>query len=150
MNMKRFCCIAAICLGIVSLHAAERNQNIKIILEKTYLAPQSEPLLNMLALQALASSEKNLSSSDAVKQLRETFYENAVFGELAKAYECFSDTDLDELRKIHENPVFQKYSKNASGIVQKHFTTLSEAFRSIVEKYGVAPSQEEDTEVEKP
>jgi len=132
--MKKYLLLSFCLFGAIGLSASERDENLKVILERTFLTPQAEPLLNMLAVQAASTSSKSLSASDVIAKFKETFGSADVLDRLSSPYEVFTDSDIAELKNIYESSVFQKFSKHSPQAIQKNFITLNEIFSEIVEK----------------
>lgn len=129
--MKR---VVLACLVICSaLVAGTRNEDLKFILKKSYLETQCEPFLNMMAFEAVAEVEENVEPGELVSLFKEEFEKE---GTLAKFYEpykeLFSDEEVAELRKIYENPVWQKFSREGVPVAQSHIASIKETFGSLV------------------
>src|SRR5690242_16287869 len=99
--------------------AASRNENLKVIVEKNFLEPQCEPFLNMIAVEAIAESEKQIDSAEVVDHFRKNFSDEKILAKFFKPYSgVFSDEEVQELRKIHDNPTWQKYYREGMPILQ--------------------------------
>jgi thioredoxin 1 len=117
--------------------AATRTENLKVILEKTFFQPQCEPLLNMMAMEAITESEKKIDAEELIEQFQNHFNEEKTLVKFAKPYETlFSDAEILELRKMHENPVWQKYATEAMPILQAQLQNMKEAFKELAVNYA--------------
>jgi thioredoxin 1 len=109
-----------------------RMNDLKVILEKTFLSAQSEPLLNMMAAEAANESEKKIDSQELVSKFRNAFHEEKNLAKFCEPYQTiFSDSEVQELRKIHENPTWEKYSQQGMQIFQANFQSLKESFKEL-------------------
>lgn len=109
-----------------------RMGDLKVILEKTFLSSQSEPLLNMMAAEAANESEKKINSQELVSKFRTAFQDEKTLAKFCEPYKTiFSDAEVQELRKIHENPIWEKYSQQGMQIFQANFQSLKEAFKEL-------------------
>jgi thioredoxin 1 len=137
--MNRIVCFFAVCCLIAVYGNAEesqRSKDLKAILEQTLLHPQTEPFLNIIASQAAAETEKKMDAGEMVAKFRAAFQEEATHAKFHAPFASFSDEEVAELRKIHENGVFQKYSLTAGQAFQQNLAVLNEFFVSIVNQHG--------------
>ncbi len=131
-----------------ALFATSRNEDLKVIVEKSFFDPQCEPVLNMLAMEAIAESNKKIDSEQLVQLLRKSFSDEKSLAKFFEPYKAvFSDEEVRELRKIHENPVWQKYSREGMPIIQAHLQTIRATFKELAASFveevkEVIPSQE--------
>jgi thioredoxin 1 len=135
--MKRLiaCLLLIGCTGF----AANRTEDVKVVLEKTFMQPQCEPLLNMMAMEAIAESEKQIESEDLIEQFKKQFNSEKNIAKFAKPYEeVFTDAEMTELRKMHESPVWQKYSREGMPIFQAQLQNMKEAFKEIASNLSTA------------
>lgn len=117
--------------------AAGRNEDLKVILEKTYLQPQCEPLLNMMAMEAIADSQKKIDSEELIEKFRKDFGTEKILGKFSKPYEAiFSDEELKELRKIHESSVWQKYFAEGAPIFQAQMQNMKDTFKELAASFS--------------
>lgn len=127
-------CLLAI--GCTSF-AATRTENLQVVLEKTFLQPQCEPLLSMMAMEAIAETEKKIESEELIEQFREHFKDEKTQLKFAKPYETvFTDAEVQELRKIHENPIWEKYSREGMPIFQAQLENMKEVFKELAVNYS--------------
>jgi hypothetical protein len=131
------------CFGFTALQCEEaRDRDLRCILEKTFLSPQMEPVLNMLVLDATSASDKELDPTRAIEQFKEQFSEEAVQAEFREIFSVFSDREIQEIRKIHENPAYEKYMQQSCQIFPKGFEIMKGMFREIIAQNGVAKEME--------
>ncbi len=117
---------------------ASRNEDLKVIIEKTYLASQCEPLLNMIAMEAITGSQKKIDSEKLIELFRKNFTESKNLAQFFEPYKAvFSDEEIAELRKIHENPVWQKYSHEGMPIFRANLETLKHSFKELAVNFTV-------------
>jgi thioredoxin len=125
--------LVAIALSL-ALFASTRNEDLKVVLEKTYLTEQASPILNMIAAEIVAEHKLSVQPSVLVEAFREQF--SAMTVELSKPYQGrFSDAEVKELRRIHENPVWQKYSKEGMTIVAAQVQVMRGAFQQLAVRF---------------
>lgn len=132
--MKKF--IAYFLLIGCTGFAATRNEDLKVILEKTYLQSQCEPLLNMMAMEAIADSQKKIDAEELIAKFRKDFGTEKTLSKFSKPYAAiFSDEEVRELRKIHENPVWQKYYAEGAPIFQTQMENMKETFKELAASF---------------
>lgn len=127
-----------LCLLVVSgfCFAGTRAENIKCILEKSYLETQAEPFLDMMAMQAIAQSEKKIESDELVAKFRTEFVKKENLAKLFKPYDdLFSDKEIAEWRTIIESPVSQKFSASGMALAQSHMQTIREIFEDLAQNF---------------
>jgi thioredoxin len=113
--------------------AGTRQEDLKYIVEKSYLDTQCEPFLNMMALEAIAGSEKKIEPEELVALFRKEFEKESTLAKFFEPYDAlFSDEEVGELRKIYENPVWQKFSKQGVPLAQSHIMSIKDTFGSLV------------------
>lgn len=126
-------------LMICTVAFASKNEDLAFILEKMYLHANSEPLLSMLAIEAIG--EKQIDSADLVAQFKESFHTEKVFAKLAEPYNAlFTAEEIQELREIHENPTYIKYTQQMQTF-QENFQTIKDTFKELAENSVVAKKQ---------
>lgn len=139
-----FFCLAAGCVqGEENVPAKTRDQDLKVVLKKTYFHAQAEPFLNMVAMEAASSSEKSLDSEEVVQKFREAFDDPAVQAKFHDAYSVFTDEEVKEIRRIHESPVFEKYGQHGAQAFQKNMAAMIDVFKEIIDKNGAVKEKEE-------
>lgn len=114
----------------------DRKQDLKIIIEKTYTNQNSESFLNLMAAEAILLSEKTLDADLLIQKFKERLMEDEFFAKLALTYEPFSDDEIKELRKIHENVTFEKYSMHSGTIFQTNIQIIKEIFKELALVHG--------------
>jgi len=120
------------------------NQDLKVILEKTFLNPNAEGFLNMMAVQAINESGKEMDTEDLVSKFKGSFEDAETLAKFAEPYRAvFSDEEIAQIRKIYETPVFEKYSMQGNQVFQSTFQTLNETFKALAEKHGIEKKIEE-------
>lgn len=87
----------------------QKDEDVKVILEKTFLTKATEPLLHMMADATCQENDNEIAANDLIQEFKDNFRNEEVLAGFAKPYEIFSDEELHELRKIYENPVFEKF-----------------------------------------
>lgn len=116
--------------------ATTRNEDLKVIFEKTYLQSQCEPLLNMMAMEAIADSQKKIEAEELIEKFRKEFGSEKILAKFSKPYEAvFSDEEVRELRKIHESPVWQKYFAEGMPIFQAQMENMKEMFKELAASF---------------
>lgn len=132
MNKTAF----SLLLITTSIFAGSRDADLKIILEKTYLSSQAEPILNMVATQAMEELGATADPQKVVEEFRNLFHEEQMQIAFAKPYEdLFSDEEVHELRIIHENPVWQKYAQQGTAIFSANLMTMKGVFKDLTNKF---------------
>jgi thioredoxin len=112
--------------------AKERMDDLKCILHKMFLADNCEPLLTMMAGEAITESQKTIDSQELIQKFRQSFNDEKVLGRFCSPYDgIFSDQEIHQLREIHESPVYEKFSKQGVKIFQSNFATLKETFKEL-------------------
>lgn len=141
MNKKiLFVTIAAFFFGSIYGDSL-RNEDIRMILQKTILSPQIDDFLHMMAMEAAVQSEKTLDGEEAVKKFKESLQDEKVFSQFAAPFQSFTDVEIKELRKIHENPVYLKYSSSSPQIFQANLETIKDCFALIAQNQGTPKVQ---------
>lgn len=136
---KTIVCLLLIC----SFAFASRNEDLKVILEKTYLTAHCEPLLSMVAMEAITESQKKIESEQLIELFRKNFSDSKNLASFFEPYKMtFSDEEIAELRKIHENPVWQKYASEGLPIFQSNMETLKQSFKELATNYVVEEVEE--------
>ncbi len=92
-----------------------RNQDLRVILEKTSFSPKMDPYFNALIAEAVAKTKKTVDSQEIMQKLRNSITEDAIVTRLTASYSKFSDQEIHELRCIYENPTFLKYCDHLTG-----------------------------------
>ncbi|MES2273161.1 MAG: thioredoxin domain-containing protein [Chlamydiota bacterium] len=114
-----------------------RNQDIKIILQKTLLSESGKPLLNMMAAEAISLSQKTIDAEDLIQKFRASFEEETTLAKFCEPYSIFTDAEIRELRKIHENPVYEKFSRQGVQTFQTIFQNSKDALKDLADNNGV-------------
>ncbi len=110
----------------------DRRDDLKCILHKMFLADNCEPLLTMMAGEAITESQKSIESQDLIQKFRQSFSDEKVLSRFCAPYDgVFSDKEIHQLREIHESPVYEKFSKQGVKIFQANFATLKETFKEL-------------------
>src|SRR5579872_255943 len=110
----------------------ERMDDLKCILHKMFLAENCEPLLTMMAGEAITESQKTMDSQELIQKFRLSFDEEKVLGRFCAPYDgVFSDQEIHQLKEIHESPVYEKFSKQGVKIFQSNFATMKETFKEL-------------------
>lgn len=126
-------CFLLICSALV---AAPRNEDLKVIVEKSFLEPQCEPLLNMMAMEAITESQKQIDAEKLIEQFRKSFTDEKTLAKFFEPYQTvFSDAEVCELRKIYENPVWQKYYREGLPIFQAQLQTMKDTFKDLAANF---------------
>ncbi|PIS03447.1 MAG: hypothetical protein COT85_00250 [Chlamydiae bacterium CG10_big_fil_rev_8_21_14_0_10_42_34] len=120
--------------------ASTTKDDLLTILEKTYLEEHCEPLLNMIAVEAITESGREVESTVLVDQFRKHFSDEAVIAKFSVPYQSsFTDEEIAELRKIYDSPVWSKYSKIGMRLIEENLKTMKETF---IELAAVFPEAE--------
>jgi thioredoxin len=115
-----------------------RNENLRVILEKTNLNPKMDPYFNMLIADATAQSQKTVDPEEIIKKFRSSIAEESIFNKLTASYAAFSNEEILELKRIYENPVFIKYcDRFTSENMLADMEVMKGIFKDLVDKYGV-------------
>ncbi len=113
-----------------------RAEDMKIILEKSYLDSQFEPILNMMAMEAITETDQKMDSEELVEEFKRIFTQEETLAKFAAPYEpVFSDQEVKELRKIHENPVWKKYSQQGMPIIKANLDTMKDTFKELLTQH---------------
>ncbi len=110
-----------------------RIDDLKCILQKMFLAENCDPLLTMMASEAITESQKTMDSQELIQKFRQSFNEEKVLSRFCAPYDgVFSDQEIHQLKEIHESPVYEKFSKQGVKIFQSNFATMRETFKELV------------------
>ncbi|HSX10821.1 MAG TPA: thioredoxin [Chlamydiales bacterium] len=122
--------------------------DLKVILEKTFLSPQSKPLIDMVAMETISESERKIDPEQLTAKFRDYFQSEkslAKFGEPYKA--TFTDAEIKQLRTMIETPVWEKYSQQGMQIFQANLECLKDSFKELAltcEPIETAPAVSEE------
>jgi thioredoxin len=124
-----------VCLA-TSIFATSRQEDLQIILEKTYLSSQAKPILSMVASQVIEEEKCAVDLDKLLEEFCVVFHQNEWQAALAKPYELlFSDEEMQELRKIHESAVWQKYALQGPAIFSTNLAAMKGMFKDLVRKH---------------
>ncbi len=119
------------------LFSSNRDQDLKVIVEKSYLDSQFTPVLNMVALQAIQESNKKIEPEKLVELFRSELSQEKNLVKMFEPYVAiFSDKEIEELRKVIENPTWQKMMKEGGSIVQAHMQTVRNLFQELADDFA--------------
>jgi thioredoxin len=122
------------------------TEDLRFILQKTFLNSKAEPFLNMVASEAIRESGKEMETTDLLTKFREAFNAEETLAKLAAPYHTlFSEDEIHQLKVIHESPVFEKYTQQGNQVFQSNFMTIQETFKDLAVKFGAEPKAEEET-----
>lgn len=113
-----------------------RGENLKRILGKTYLSENYNPLLNMLAGEAMQECQKAIDPEELIRKFRDLIKEEKTLAKFSAPYASFSDQEIAQLRELHEMPIYQKFSDEGVQIFKGQMAALKETFKELVEKNG--------------
>ena len=141
---KRVWTTAVLCLAVVGLYGEEneRQQDLKVIVQKTFFNEQMEPFYNILGMQAVAESNKQLDPTTLLEKFYAVMKEEATIQKFYAPYSIFTDEEIHEVRKIMENPVYQKFSKEGVAVFQNAMASFKEIFQGILDRNGVEKAAE--------
>ncbi len=109
------------------------NEDLKVIIGKTILPPQVDPLIAMLAVEMANNSNKKIDTDVIIKQFHVAAQQPQNFAKFEKVYtEHFSADELSELRKMIENPVFEKYLQENSNIAQTQLAVVRQVLTDLI------------------
>lgn len=142
---KSFSIIAILNLVLTGLCADEstRKQDLNTIFQKTWFSPQRDSFLSMVAQQAAAENEKQLDTDTMLTKFHASLTNEAVWEKFYSTYSSFTDEEIHDLRKIHENPVYHKYSEQSGKIFQDVVAIFGDMFKTIIDRDGVEESAKE-------
>ena len=111
--------------------ATTRNEDLKVIFDKTFMNTSAEPLLSLIALETVTETEKQMDSEELVQEFKKEFPSEKIQAQLAEPYDAlFSDEEVHELRAIVESATYQKYSQQVE-VFQANLQTLKDSFKEI-------------------
>jgi len=113
-----------------------RGENMKRILGKTYLSENYNPLLNMLAGEAMQECQKAADPEELIGKFRDLMSDEKTIAKFSAPYSSFSDQEIAQLREIHEMPIYQKFSDEGVQIFKEQIAALKDTFKELVEKNG--------------
>jgi thioredoxin 1 len=156
-NIISLSILAMLCAGTFPLVADQTSQEIplvatsvvtedlRFILKKTFLNSNAEPFLNMIATEAIRESGKTMDAEDLIAKFKDAFNGDDTMAKLAGPYkELFSDSEIHELKLIHESPTFEKYTHQANQVFQANFMTIQDTLKELAVKHGEEPKAEEE------
>ncbi len=109
------------------------NEDLKVIIEKTILPPQVDPLIAMLAVEMATNANKKVDTDVIIKQFHIAAEQPQNFAKFEKVYtEHFSADEISELRKMIENPVFEKYLQENSNIAQSQLAVVRQVLTDLI------------------
>lgn len=138
-----------VCFLIAStaIFAATKKENLKSIVTKSYLGPNTDAMYDMIAMQAIAQTGKKLEPTKLVSAFRKEFVKQENLEKFYAAYdEVFSEEEVVQLKAIFESPVWEKYSKDGLMIAQSHIQIIQSIFQELAEK-AEADIRELSTEI---
>lgn len=125
--------------------ATSSIEDLRFILQKTFLNSKAEPFLNMVASEAIRESGKEMDTADLLAKFREAFNGDETLAKLSAPYlSLFSTEEIRQLKVIHETPVFEKYTQQGNQVFQSNFMTIQDTFKELATKYGVEKSAENE------
>lgn len=125
---------------VEGIEANTRNEDLKFIIQESFL--DAESFLYMMALEAIAQSNKTLEVEDLINQYRSSFDDAATQAKFFAPYSVFSDDEIHELRRILENPVYKKFGQHGKEIFQSNMQATIETFVELIEKNGIEKEDE--------
>ena len=121
------------------------NEDLRFILQKTFLNSKAEPFLNMVASEAIRESGKVMEADVLLGKFREAFNNTETLAKLSAPYlSLFTEEEIHQLKAIHEAPVFEKYTQQGNQVFQSNFLTIQDTFKELAVKNGVEPKIEEE------
>jgi thioredoxin 1 len=133
---------------VVSVQEVDVNEDIKVILEFSFLSENARPFLLMVASQAMQESGKEMNEETLLVQFSDLLTSPEVIDRLAKPFlSLFSVEEIKNLRKIYENPVFEKYTREGLSIFQSNIAIIEETLKELVKKYGTVAKAEDQVKV---
>ncbi len=153
LSLSILAMLCATCLPLIAQEtvATETQENIatndlRYILEKTFLNSKAEPFLNMVASEAIRESGKDMDAEELLTKFRDAFKSDETIAKLAAPYlSLFSADEIHRLKAIHEEPVFEKYTQQGNEVFQANFMTIQDTFKELAVKHGAEPKAEEVT-----
>lgn len=116
------------------MFAANKKENLKSIVTKSYMSSNTEAMYDMIAMQAIAETGKKCEPKELVAQFRKEFEKPENLEKFYAGYEeVFSEEEIAELRTIFENPVWEKFSKDGLSIAQGHIQIIQSMFQDLAE-----------------
>ena len=120
------------------------SEDMRFILEKTFLNANAEPFLSMVAAEAIRESGKEMDPEALLVKFREAFNGEETLAKMADPYKAlFSDDEIHQLKIIHESPVFEKYTHQANQVFQTNFMTIQDTFKELAVKHGEEPKADD-------
>lgn len=112
--------------------ASTHKEDLKVIVENTFMNSACDPLLNMLAHEAITESKKKISSEQLVEQFRKDMGDEKTVTKLMAPYTAnFSEDEIKELRKLQENPIWKKLNQQGASIFQAQMEGVKETFKDL-------------------
>lgn len=127
-------------VSILSEAMENREQNIKAICDKLHIT--EKPQLEVCALEMLETSNKTMDVSILVSRMEEAITEKHVQENIFRTFSEFTDEELQTIRAIYENPVYQKVNYGLFASVVK---VIEDKMRELLESQG-----EEKRQLEQP
>ena len=120
------------------------SEDMRFILQKTFLNANAEPFLSMVAAEAIRESGKEMDPDALLVKFREAFNGEETLAKMADPYKAlFSDDEIHQLKIIHESPVFEKYTHQANQVFQTNFMTIQDTFKELAVKHGEEPKADD-------
>lgn len=136
--------VIIIYVGVSRASTPSPYDDLRVILQKSWLIPQTDPLLYMLAAEATNSGDKTLPADQLVSSFRLAFERDEVIAKFYEAHaKIFSDEEIHEIRQIIETPVYEKYTKEAGPLFETNLRTMKALFAELVETNGVKKEKTE-------
>src|SRR5207237_10766921 len=73
-------------------------------------------------------NNNEVEPQELVQEFKENFHKDEVLDTFAKPFEIFSDNEINELRQIYENPVFEKFVASNDEILNPNVENLKNQF----------------------
>lgn len=115
---------------------SEEN-DLKIIVKKSYLSNEAKPLLISAAAKTLKANSKIIGEQDLLAKFDEALKKEENLSKFFQVYqEKFTRQEIREIRKLLEKPLFKKYSKESLALYQANQILVQEILREIIENEG--------------
>lgn len=130
--------IASVSFIYFKVKKSDSEENdLKIIVKKSYLSNETKPLLISAAAKTLNTNSKVMSEQDLMKKFDEALKNEENLVKFFQVYkEKFTRQEIREMRKLLEKPIFKKYSKESLALFQANQILVQEILREIIENEG--------------
>lgn len=121
-------------VAYLSYFHSSPQEDIKVIVQKSFFSPASEPFLHMMATEVSKEREGLL-----VQELKNSINQPETVAKFYRLYSTFfSDREIHQIRKMMDMPVYNKYIAEGNQIIVASMDVIKQILYQL-EKSDLPP-----------